>query len=280
MSVSSAVSTFNPYTNAVSTEELCVGLGNLDPVARDPDHVEQLAVDYKRHGFCVIKPCVPTELTDALFNKMTHRASILPANRGDGRTCFNDVRNILYKEWFDMLAWLVDEQSPTAKVLNHVFGDAWWFDRCGGDGVRGEAGFASPCLPHSDWKGVPDAVVSVSIFLHDVSVDHAPMQLWSNPTGKCYTGAAKRSSILIRCVDVIHSGTENRELGMRLLPAYRFVTSAALRKSWEPRGFISDEVYATFTPVLATKCIFLRNLTSGKKNMHDGSDQQLGDEEP
>ena len=127
---------------------------------------------------------------------------------------------------------------------------------------------------------MPNAVVCVSIFVHDVSVDNAPMQLWSNLTGKCYTGAAKRSSILIRCVDVIHSGTENREMGMRLLPAYRFVTSAALRKSWEPRGFISDEVYATFTPVLANKCIFLRNLTSGKKNMHDGSDQQLGDVEP
>ena len=101
--------------------------------------------------------------------------------------------------------------------------------------------------------------MSISIFLHDVSIDSAPMQLWSKMTGKSYTGAAKQGSIIIRCVDVIHSGTENREKGMRLLPAFRFFTSAALRQSWEPRKFMSDEVYATLTPSLAPRCIFLRN---------------------
>lgn len=51
-----------------------------------------------------------------------------------------------------MLNWLVDEQSPTAQVLTQMFGDAWWFDRSGGDAVCAGAGFDSPCLPHSDWK--------------------------------------------------------------------------------------------------------------------------------
>jgi len=226
----------------------------------DPERVDELVAFYKRHGFCVISPCVPAMLTEALLDWITRRVGTLPDNRGDGRVCLNDEQNLLVKQWFDLLVWLVDEQSMTAKVMNRMFGDAWWFDICGGDVVRGKAGFASPCMPHSDWKGVPDGVVCISVFLHDVSHDNAPMMVWSRSDGRCYTGVGRKGSILIRCVDTIHSGSQNHETGDRVLPAYRFVTSAALRQRWTPRSFVSEEAFATFTPPLRTKCIFLRNL--------------------
>ena len=101
----------------------------------DHEHVDELVAAYKRHGFDVIGPCVPTVLAEALLDKITWLASTLPDNRGDGRVCLNCDQNIFVKQWFDVLAWLVNEQSPTTKVMNHMFGDAWWFDICGGDFV-------------------------------------------------------------------------------------------------------------------------------------------------
>ena len=127
----------------------------MDPRARDALQISQLVADLKAHGFCMTEPVVPADLTDSLQNEAIAQATDMlrhGGNRGDGRTCLNRNQNIEYPGWYDMLNWLVDEQSPTSKALTQMFGDAWWFDRSGGDAVCAGAGFDSPCVPHSDWK--------------------------------------------------------------------------------------------------------------------------------
>ena len=127
----------------------------MDPRARGALQIDQLVAEFNAHGFCMTERVVPADLTDALRNDaISHATDMLRdgGNRGDGRTSLNRNENIEYPGWWDMLNWLVDEQSPTAQVLTQMFGDAWWFDRSGGDAVCAGAGFDSPCLPHSDWK--------------------------------------------------------------------------------------------------------------------------------
>ena len=127
----------------------------MDPRTRGPLQMNQLVADFKAHGFCMTEPVVPADLTDSLQNEATAQATDMlrhGGNRGDGRTCLNRNENIEYTGWYTMLNWLVDEKSPTAQVFTQMFGDAWWFDRSGGDAVCAGAGFDSPCVPHSDWK--------------------------------------------------------------------------------------------------------------------------------
>jgi hypothetical protein len=127
----------------------------MDPRARGALQIDELLADFKVHGSCMTESVVPVELCNALRTEATSRATDMVldgGNGGDGRTCLNRNENIEYPGWWDMLNWLVDEQSPIAQALTQMFGDAWWFDRSGGDAVRAGAGFDSPCLPHSDWK--------------------------------------------------------------------------------------------------------------------------------
>jgi len=236
------------YDKAISTDRPTDG----------SECVDDLVASYTRDGFCVIRPCVPAELTEALLAKITGLASRLQDNRGGGRVCLNSHDNIRDRERLHVLEWLVGEQSPAAQVMNRIFGDAWWFDLCGGDVIRGQAGFGRPCLPHSDWKGVRDGMIVMSVFLHDVSSDNAPLMLWSRSDGKCFTGAGQKGSILLRCVDTIHSGSPNQVTRDRVLPAFRFFTPAVLRQGWTPRGFLTDEDVATLSATLSAKCIFLR----------------------
>ena len=109
-------------------------------------------------------------------------------------------------------------------------------------------------------KGVSNAIISISIFVHDVTLCMAPLKLWSRLDGKLFIGTGLRGSILMRCVDTIHAGSENRSTCMRVLPAFRFFTPEALRHGWEPDKFIPERIYQKFPSPLATKCIFLRAL--------------------
>ena len=105
-----------------------------------------------------------------------------------------------------------------------------------------------------------NALISVSIFVHDVTPCMAPMRLWSRLDGKLFIGTGLRGSILMRCVDTIHAGSEKHSTHMRVLPAFRFFTPEALRHGWEPKKFIPERIYQKFPSPLATKCIFLREL--------------------
>lgn len=124
-------------------------------------------------------------------------------------------------------------------------------------------------------KGVSNAVISISIFVHDVTPCMAPLKLWSRFDGKEFIGTGRRGSILMRCVDTIHAGSENGSTRMRVLPAFRFFTQEALRQGWQPDKFIPEWTYKKLSSPLATKCIFLRALPQPSKPMRlstDGDD--------
>ena len=115
-----------------------------------------------------------------------------------------------------------------------------------------------------------NAVISISIFVHDVTPGMAPLMLWSRLDGKLFTGTGLRGSILMRCVDTIHAGSENSSTCMRVLPAFRFFTAEALRHGWEPNKFIPERIYQKFPSPLSTKCIFLRALPQPSRSMPVG----------
>ena len=142
--------------------------------------------------------------------------------------------------------------------MTELFGDAWWFDRSGGDVVLAGAGFDQPCVPHNDWQGIRIGMISLSIFVDEVTPELAPLILWSRSTGRRFVGVGQRGAVLLRDVDTIHSGSENRGIVTRALPAYRFVTSEGIRNGFTRAPFVPEHVFAKFLADLQQRCVFIR----------------------
>ena len=116
----------------------------------------ELKSDFRKHGFCCLSPIVPTDVTSALQHdaELAAMASLdfqSRGNRGIGRVCLNRDNNIEYDSWWNALKFLCDPAELPCQLMTKLFGDAWWFDRSGGDVVQAGAGFDQPCVPHSDW---------------------------------------------------------------------------------------------------------------------------------
>ena len=218
---------------------------------------------FRTHGYCFLESVVPESITQALLDDCDKQArSGLDAesvgNRGLLRECLNRDDNIEKDSWWTALQFLCDPSEQPSLLMTKLFGDAWWFDRCGGDVVYPGAGFSEPCVPHTDWRGVTNGMISLSVFTDDITPEMAPMVLYSRSSGLRYVGTGPRGSILMRCVDVIHHGSANMFSTVRVLPAFRFVTSAGLRNGYDRRPYVPEHIYNKFQVNLADRCVFIR----------------------
>ena len=157
------------------------------------------------------------------------------------RTSINSRHLLDLPPWRALFLHVVSGDSIVGQVMEELFGDAWWFDRMGGEVVAPHARFdENACSPHSDWRNVPKAVVAVSVYVHDtVDVDRAPLVLYSKDTNYKVVCTGQRGMVIIRDVDVIHRGSVNHSRDLKAVPCLRFFLPNALRQEYYPARFLT-----------------------------------------
>ena len=201
------------------------------------------AHDYHTHGFCILPAgTVPRAVCgdELKFSAISEGRWHMQQNDKD-RTSINSRHLLGLPPWRKLLLHVVSGDSIVGQVLNELFGDAWWFDRMGGEVVAPHARFdENACSPHSDWRNVPKAVVAVSVYVHDtVDVDRAPLVLYSKATNHKVVCTGQRGTVIIRDVDVIHRGTVNLSRDLKAVPCLRFFLPNALRQEYYPARFLT-----------------------------------------
>ena len=142
--------------------------------------------------------------------------------------------------------------------MDAAFGDCWFFDVAGGEAVAPRAPWAlRECSAHSDWKGVPLGIIAVSFIVHArVTEDMAPLVIYSNAHGRSEQCLGTYGTVILRDVNAIHHGSPNLSDSTVIKPCVRFLTAAALRQGYEPKPFISEDVYYRFDQRIVRKMYF------------------------
>ena len=88
-------------------------------------------------------------------------------NSNERRISINSTELYKKRVWLALIKWAVKPTGPVARVMNAMFGDAWWIEICGGEIICGKARFdPHQCGSHSDWKGVVKGVIALSLMVH------------------------------------------------------------------------------------------------------------------
>ena len=207
-----------------------------------PELLASAASDYHTHGFCILPAgTVPHSVCgdDLKFSAIQEGRWHMQQNDKD-RTSINSRHLLGLAPWRNLFLHVVSD-SIVGQVMQKLFGDAWWFDRMGGEVVAPHARFdEKSCSPHSDWRNVPKAVVAVSIYVHDtVDEDRAPLVLYSKATNHKVVCTGQRGTVIIRDVDVIHRGSVNHTRDLKAVPCLRFFLPNALRQEYYPARFLT-----------------------------------------
>ena len=208
-----------------------------------PQLVDAAVHDYRTHGFCIL-PAGTVPMTvcgdDLKFSAISEARWRMHKDDKD-RTSINSRHLLDLSPWRALFLHVVAGQSVVGQVMDKLFGDAWWFDRMGGEVVAPYARFdENSCSPHSDWRNVPNAVVAVSVYVHDtVDTDRAPMILYSKSTHVKTVCTGNRGMVIIRDVDVIHRGQVNQSRELKAVPCLRFLLPNALRQEYMPARFLT-----------------------------------------
>ena len=205
--------------------------------------VNAAVTDYRTHGFCILPAgTVPRTVCgdDLKFSAISEARWHMHKNDKD-RTSINSRHLLDLPPWRALFLHVVSGDSIVGQVMDELFGDAWWFDRMGGEVVAPYARFdENSCSPHSDWRNVPKAVVAVSVYVHDtVDIDRAPLILYSKSTNSKMICTGKRGMAIIRDVDVIHRGQVNHSRELKAVPCLRFFLPNALRQEYIPARFLT-----------------------------------------
>ena len=208
-----------------------------------PNVVTTAVQEYRKHGFCILPAgTVPRNVCgDALKFSAIQEGRWHMQRDDKDRTSINSRHLLDLPPWRALFLHVVSGESVVGQVMDELFGDAWWFDRLGGEVVAPHARFdAKSCSPHSDWRNVPNAVVAVSVYVHDtVDVDRAPLVLYSKFHNCKVVCTGQRGMVIIRDVDVIHRGSVNHSRDLKAVPCLRFFLPAALRQEYYPSRFLT-----------------------------------------
>ena len=207
------------------------------------DLIAAAAREYRTHGFCILPAgTVPRSVCgdELKFSAIQEGRWHMQQNDKD-RTSINSRHLLDQPPWRALFLHVVSGDSIVGQVMEELFGDAWWFDRMGGEVVAPHARFdENSCSPHSDWRNVPKAVVAVSVYVHDtVDVDRAPLVLYSKDTNHKVVCTGQRGMVIIRDVDVIHRGSVNHSRDLKAVPCLRFFLPNALRQEYYPSRFLT-----------------------------------------
>ena len=237
---------------------------------------EEAAKAFREHGFCVLAPelagfgqnCL-NQLREACVAYTPHAGNLRPdaddADDAEGsvalRYSLNSQDNMADVRWRD--AAIAAVQGPVGECLRQVAGQVR-FDLAGGDVVH--AGGHGQSL-HSDdlgWWGGYDwpGSIAVSIFVDDATDKAAPLRIVPKSVvaepprfGQEIAEElsrrvlAPRGAVLVRDVNVWHSGTANETLEPRYLPGFRVITSARLGDfAYRPRRCVSAVDFERFFP--------------------------------
>jgi hypothetical protein len=220
--------------------------------------VEVLVHDFDLHGWCIIDNAVPAELCKPLHEHMMKLMVAAVSNRGQNRFCVNSYWNIDAPAFWSVLCELLENLSVFDKFMCRRFGEAWWLDsQLGGDVVGAFAPHSTATQWHTDWSTPSPAVVAVSIFVHAVAPDNAPLHMLSNHSGAECMMTGDIGQMIVRDVNTIHRGSINAIDIPRCLPAIRFITTQALRLLYKPDAFVPSHVFNRFPPRLAKRAHFL-----------------------
>ena len=220
--------------------------------------VEVLVHDFDLHGWCIIDNAVPAELCKPLHEHMMKLMVAAVSNRGQNRFCVNACCNIEAPAFWSLLVVLLENPSVFDRFMCRRFGDAWWLDsKLGGDVVGAFAPHSTATQWHTDWSTPSPAVVAVSIFVHAVGPDNAPLYLLSNHSGAECMMTGDIGQMIVRDVNTIHRGSINAIDIPRCLPAIRFITTQALRLGYKPDAFVPSHVFLRFPFRLAKRAHFL-----------------------
>ena len=183
-----------------------VSLLSSASVVQPTRDVEALAACIKQNGFAAIESDVEMgPLLEPLHARMRTTALDMHANRGPGRICTNSSWNLWLDEWWNVLAFMLCPTRPLAKVFRLLFPtETVQFLDCGGDYIMAGArdddnDFATTW--HTDWDYDYDRtrgsrIFSVSIFVHDVDYDNAPLYM-RTPTGHEIVCCGHRGTIAL-----------------------------------------------------------------------------------
>ena len=161
------------------------------------------------------------------------------------------------------------------KFMCRRFGDAWWLDsKLGGDVVGAFAPHSTATQWHTDWSTPSPAVVAVSIFVHAVGPDNAPLYMLSNHSGAECMMTGDIGQMIVRDVNTIHRGSINTIVIPRCLPAIRFITAQALRLGYKPDAFVPSHVFLRFPLRLARRAHFLQCVNAADAPQ-EGADTNL-----
>ena len=97
--------------------------------------------DYHEHGFCILPPgSVPDAVCgNELKLSAIHQARWRLTHTDQDRTSINSRQLLTLPPWQSLLRYVTSADSIVGQVMDHLFGDAWWFDRCGGEAVAPHA---------------------------------------------------------------------------------------------------------------------------------------------
>ena len=229
------------------------------------DDFDTALLHYRMHGWTVLESGLPEWVLTDLHAHSVAMATLAHdmsdddgCGRGHGRRSFNMFCSITDEPF--MAAWrrLWADESDMRKLLTTISSDSCGDSDdivsldsiCGGDSVA-PAGHGQPW--HSDWHGVHDACVAVSIVTAQHHGNSAPIGFVSKAAGslsemghKEYNTTALAQferyvnppfgSILIRDVNCWHRGSSNVTEMQRVLPCLRFLTARCLRTiKYRPR---------------------------------------------
>ena len=205
--------------------------------------IDKAVSDYRKHGFCILPAgTVPRSVCgDALKLSAIQQGRWHMQRDDKDRTSINGRHLLDSPPWRALFMHVVSGDSVVGQVMDALFGHAWWFDRMGGEVVAPRARFdEKSCSPHSDWRNVPNAVVAVSIYVHDtVDVDRAPLVLYSNYDNCKVVCTGQRGMVIIRDVDVLHRGSVNHSRDLKAVPCIRFFLPNAVRQEYVPVRFLT-----------------------------------------
>ena len=194
------------------------------------------------HGFVVIDLGLDNAGKATFANVASQMASSaadphIQYNRGPGRTCVNDVRNIQNSAWQEALKIILGNDEVKIVLSELIKSYKLLFHDCGGDYV--EAGAAdndngvirNPCRWHRDYEFYLQWFC-ISVLAEDTDLNQGPLQLESWSASKDHVLFYGHAGLcVIRDVYNLHCGSANNSPMPRAMPSFRFSAANAASSS-------------------------------------------------
>jgi hypothetical protein len=190
-----------------------------------------------------------------LMTRLTDKKS--KGNRGKDRHCLNDFSDSLFKEEsYELLREVLRPGRCTLHLLEELFPGSS-YDTGIGDYVKAKAPGSSATMWHQDWH-LEGHVICVSILTDEVDDENAPMMIGFGSTVIKCTGG--KGLVVMRDVAKWHKGSMHTGSKDRIMPSYRFATTAAQKLGFGIKKSLNHRTTAKFPPIIR---VFLEKRTRG-----------------